>query len=102
MGIVEVASLAARVTDGPEVTMVSTLRRTSPPAARRGELGFLRCGDIQSQYFSPPRIRAREDLGEKRRPWRRRRTGRYLIRILFEDSRGLLCLSNVKQKESKR
>jgi hypothetical protein len=41
MGIVEVASLAARVTDGPEVTMVSTLRRTSPPEARRGEASWV-------------------------------------------------------------
>ena len=38
IGIVVVASLAARVTCGPAVTMTSTLRRTSSDSASAGEI----------------------------------------------------------------
>src|SRR5947208_1978904 len=40
IGIVEVASLAARVDDGPDVTMISTLRRTSSAASAGRPSGF--------------------------------------------------------------
>gem|GEM_PF-2323429 len=40
MEIVVVASLAARVTDGPAVTMISTLRRTSSAASSRSRSAF--------------------------------------------------------------
>ena len=40
MGIVEVASLAARVRCGPPVTMTSTLRRTSSAASSGRRSGF--------------------------------------------------------------
>ncbi len=52
MGIVTVASLAARVTDGAAVTMTSTLRRTSSAASAGKRSSFSPAvGTLGSRLF---------------------------------------------------
>ena len=53
MGIVEVASLAARVTVGPVVTMTSTLRRTSSAASVGRRSGFSSACRYSMTMFLP-------------------------------------------------
>ena len=64
MGIVEVASLAARVAAGPAVTMMSTLRRTSS-AASAGRRSSLPSADRLSMTMFFP-----STYPSSRRPWR--------------------------------
>ena len=92
--------MAARVTDGPEVTMVSTLRRTSSAKARRGDLVFLRCADTQSQCFSPRRIQARAIPGGMPPCGRQQRKGWCSIRIRSRSITG--CCASAEEQLSAR
>src|SRR5206468_798424 len=64
MGIVAVASLAARVGDGPEMTITSNLRRTSSAASAGRRSGFPSAYRYSMTMFFP------STYPRSRRPWR--------------------------------
>src|SRR6266508_5033346 len=83
MGIVEVASLAARVTLGPVETMMSTLRRTSSAASAGEAIELPLCISIfNDDAFALPSTQARADPGGMPRGGPRSRTGRQHLAIL--------------------
>ena len=75
MGIVEVASLAARVAVGPPVTITSTLRRTSSAASAGRRSGFPSARRHSTTSFFPRHTQARAGhagiprCGPRQRKW---------------------------------
>ena len=82
MGIVVVASFAARVGNGPAVTMMSTLRRTSSAASAGRRSSFPSAYRNSMTIFFPRRNQGRADLGGRPRCGPIQRKGRNHLGIL--------------------